>query len=140
MKNLLEINGLQKTRYIKPVFVFVLFIMAFAACKKETAGEEVSVEIQAPANGAVYQSGDTVQLKVYARDNEDLHEMSLEIKQGNNIMLGMYPYVHALSTYTIDTLIILPTVASSTPLSVEAKARDHESHSANQTINITLNP
>lgn len=140
MKNLSGTNVLPKTRHIKPVFVFVLLVMALAACKKETTGEEVSVEIQSPANGAVYSSGDTVQLKVYARDNEDLHEMSLEIRDGNNIMLGMYPYVHALVTYTIDTTIIMPSVVSSQQLSVVAKARDHESHSSSQTYSITLNP
>lgn len=140
MKNLSETNVLLKTSTVMAFAITLLIGITLGGCKKETTGEEVSVEIQSPVNGAVYSSGDTMQLKVYARDNKDLHEMSLEIKQGNNIMLGMYPYVHGLVTHTVDTLIILPSVASSTALSIEAKARDHESHSSSQIISITLNP
>ncbi len=136
MKNLSEIGA---WRRIKSLTVVVVLAAVLFACKKET-GEEVSVEIQSPASGAIYQSGDTFQLKVYARDNADLHEMSLEIKQGANIMLGMYPYVHATLTHTIDTQIIVPNVVTATTVALEAKARDHDGHSAAETINITFNP
>lgn len=132
-------GALQKINTVKALMVFAMLSGVLFACKKD-AGGEVSVEIQSPADGAVYQSGDTIQLKVYARDNADLHEMSLEIKQGANILLGMYPYVHATLVHTVDTPIILPVVASATQLLMDANARDHDGNSAQDVISITINP
>lgn len=126
--------------------IFSLVIMALvityslSSCKKKVVGQEVSVSIQSPADGTIFTSGDTIHLKVFAQDNEDLHEMKLEIKQGANILLGLYPYVHALQNYTIDTMIIAPVVIGSNMYTMEAEAADHDSHTATDIRSITINP
>lgn len=123
------------------VVVLVVMVTHFlSSCKKKVYGQEVSISIQSPTDGTIFTSGDTIHLKVYAQDNEDLHEMKLEIKQGPNILLGLYPYVHSLQNYTIDTMIIAPTVSASNVFILEAEAQDHDSHKAIDVKNIIVNP
>jgi hypothetical protein len=117
-----------------------VILFAVTSCDKKNGTDEINIQILSPTDGAVFNSGDTLQLKVTAADNDDLHEMKLEIKQGPNIVFGLYPYVHAKQTHTIDTSIIIPAVGSQQVYSLEAEAEDHESNSAVQVISITVNP
>ena len=115
-------------------------LWTISSCNKNKNQEDIKIEILSPADGAVFNSGDTLALKVTASDNDDLHEMKLEIRQGANIALGLYPYVHAIKSYTIDTLIVIPPVSGTQIYSLEAAAEDHESHTAEDIISITVNP
>lgn len=118
---------------------FIIAGLLFTGCKKPSENN-IEISILSPEDGAVFSSGDTIRLQVAASDNEDLHEMKLEIKDGANILLGLYPYVHAKKSHTLDTSIIAPAVSAPTLYSLEAEAEDHDYNAAKEIFSITVNP
>lgn len=130
---------------MKKIFIYFMAIFVFAflvqSCKKNNdLPQEPIVNVLSPANNSFYHSGDTVLLRATAFDNEDLHEMRVEIKQGSLLVFGDYPYVHAQENYTVETIFECPVVLDTTDYLIEFEAEDHEYNKTLKTVSITVAP
>lgn len=121
--------------------VVTLTLLVIPSCKKKNdLPQEPIVNVLSPENNSFYHSGDTVQLKAAASDNEDLHEMRIEIKKDNLLVFGYYPYTHALESYTADTIFKCPVVVDTTAYLIEFEAEDHDYNKTLKTVNIKVAP
>jgi hypothetical protein len=121
--------------------VVTLTLLVIPSCKKKNdLPQEPIVNVLSPENNSFYHSGDTVSLRAAVSDNEDLHEMRIEVKQGNLLVFGYYPYVHAKESITADTIFKCPVVADTTDYLIEFEAEDHDYNRTLKTVNIKVAP
>jgi hypothetical protein len=121
--------------------VVTLTLLVIPSCKKKNdLPHEPIVNVLSPDNYSFYNSGDTVSLRAAVSDNEDLHEIRIEIKQGNLLVFGHYPYVHAKESFTADTIFKCPVVADTTDYLIEFEAEDHDYNKTLKTVNIKVAP
>jgi len=123
------------------VLSLVWSVSMVQSCKKKNdLPQEPVVNVLSPDDNSFYHVGDTVFLKATMSDNEDLHEIRIEIKRGNLLVLGYYPYVHARESFTADTIFKCPSVADTTGYVIEFEAEDHDYNKTLKTRNITVAP
>jgi len=116
-------------------------VLLVESCKKKNdLPQEPIVNVLSPENNSFYHSGDTVSLRAAVSDNEDLHEIRIEVKQGNLLVFGYYPYVHAKESITADTIFKCPVVADTTDYLIEFEAEDHDYNRTLKTVNIKVAP
>lgn len=121
-------------------FLWITALFFVSSCKKKSEDDNPVVTIISPLPNAAFSSGDTMRITINAIDNVDLHEMKMELKDGNTTLVAAYPYVHAKKSYTLDTLVTLPVVIAQKSLTIRSEAKDHDDNKGAAEITIQVNP
>jgi len=93
MKNILFISGCMAAASL-------LF-----SCKDEhlhNDHEAPVISIASPVEDAVYAAGDTIRVQGTVSDNEDLHELLIQLRMGGTVVYSETPEVHGLQSFGID--------------------------------------
>lgn len=128
----------------------ILSIIFIVACKKDTATttttdatdtEKPVVTITSPKADKMYMNGDTIRIQGTATENDELHEMKITLKNTtkDTLLFSETPVVHALKSYTINTMCIAKATAHSDCV-LTITASDHSSNVTTVTVPIMLMP
>lgn len=107
-----------------------LMAISLAACNKEDDPKEdkqaPTVTILAPDDTTAYMSGMTMPLKAEISDNDELHEVSLEVTDLTDTVELFHMHVHEDSQNAIlDTSIVIPAGPVHRDLEIKFTASDH---------------
>jgi hypothetical protein len=122
--------------------ILLALIIGFASCEKAVVEElsKPTVHIHKPIDEAMYNSGDTVWVKVHFEDEDELHEYSVEITNTTDSteILHLHGHSHT-TTFEIDTFVI-PTVTLHTPFKLKAEISNHNSLSSTAELDFHVHP
>lgn len=140
-----------KTISIKSILLAVssLSIIFISSCKKDTTTtttdavdtEKPVVIITSPKANNKFMNGDTIRIQGTATENDELHEMKITLKNTtkDTLLFSETPVVHALKSYTINTMCIAKAIAHSDCV-LTITASDHSSNVTTVTVPIMLMP
>ncbi|MFN8310863.1 MAG: hypothetical protein U0T73_12955 [Chitinophagales bacterium] len=112
----------------------------FSSCKKTTDEDKTAptLTITHPvANDTVSASG--FHIMATMGDNDDLHEASVSLTSGTDTFLMVAPYVHELSTYTYDTMMMV-SVAGVRQATLKIHVEDHHENMTDKSVSFFIKP
>jgi hypothetical protein len=122
--------------------LFSIGLVFFAACKKkEEDTHSPKITISNPVDATMYKTGDSLHIVGEVTD-EELHEMSIKISRTDTTLeyYSSNPYVHELSTYTINEYWKIPALSDTFPVKLVVTAYDHADHMTEKVITFTCRP
>lgn len=121
----------------------LLLVIAFTSCTKDQTMDEVSepsLHIHELVEGATYNAGDTIPVKVHFMDDDELHEYHISVTNTTMTteLLHLSEHTHSTS-YEVDTFVIAIASVHS-DYEMTAKVSNHNGSEVTETINFHVHP
>lgn len=117
-------------------------LLTIVACEKATNQDlsKPTVHIHKPIEGATYQSGDTLWMKVHFEDADQLHDFSVKVRNttANTEEFSRDGHSHDTS-YEAEVYTILQTTAHS-DFELEAIVSNHNGATATEVVKFEVHP
>jgi hypothetical protein len=122
------------------ILACLALVLTLSSCKKEEEEKEdkeaPTLTINSPVEGSAFANNSTVTIQGNVADNDDLHELLIQVLQGTNVVYQSTPSVHDLKSYDFNVSSSALTTGSYT---VKVTVADHNDNSTFQTRTITIN-
>ena len=117
---------MKKTTFLFNIIAVTLVIGSFSSCKKEHEHSAPIIVLESPINNQTFILGDTVHIEGTATDENELHEMSIFIKNHTgDTLFSDYPYVHAMNSHNFH-YHYLPTDTGMFHIHITASDHDNQ--------------
>lgn len=124
----------------KLILISLALVFVLSSCKKEEEEKEdteaPTLTITAPAGGTAFANNSTINIQGKVTDNDDLHELLIQVLQGSNVVYQSTPSVHGLKTYDFN---VSSSALSTGSYTIKVTVADHNDNSTFQTRTITIN-
>jgi hypothetical protein len=123
----------------------LLLVLAFTACTKDKNNiddnvSKPSVHVHKPVDGAMYNAGDTIPVKVHFMDDDELHEYHIHVMNKTMMMDLLHLHGHTHSTsHEVDTFVIASASVHS-DYELITKVSNHNGEEAMDTIRFHVHP
>lgn len=129
----------------KFLFSAVLLITAsFFSCTEEhDHGDHDApvISITSPAGSAMFMNNDTIHITGMVTENDDLHELLVEIrKPDHTVLFSQAPTVHGLDTFLLDMVYPVTGMTSASDAQLVVIASDHSENIDSVVVNLELMP
>jgi hypothetical protein len=125
---------------MKKLFLSIIIIAAFLACKKEADSENPIITIYTPTASQEFESADSVTINFKAED-VDLHEVGFTIvKKGTTDTLYSKPAAHTHDNPLIVNQKYYIPVTAHTDATLIVNAEDHNGNTASKSVNFHIHP
>jgi len=121
----------------QPILLAILTAFTLNGCKHDDhdhSDSKPAIRFISPAEGASYNEGDTLWLRVNMKSEEDLHDYSLEVK---NITDGISEYLyngHSHNKELTTALSFIPRVNANSTMQLVVINKDHDGKVQQQTL------
>ncbi len=125
-----------------PILILSLLAFAFTACSKDDDDNNddpqtdkiapvIVITMPQPDSVKMYHSGETMPIQAAITENDELHEVEVEVYNvsANQEVFHMHMHEHSQSL-TIDTSVVIPTGIMHTDFELKIKASDHSGNEA----------
>ncbi|HBF21591.1 MAG: hypothetical protein CMI36_08820 [Owenweeksia sp.] len=129
----------------KILITSILSILLTAACKKdtkegnhkpETDTEAPLITFLAPDTATHYLSGSTMPISVKVEDNDEIHEIHLNVvntSRNDSVMLHVHQHSHG-QVAMLDTSFFIPDLGMHQDYELRVTASDHNSNESEKTL------
>ncbi|MGB0176866.1 MAG: hypothetical protein ACPF9D_06855 [Owenweeksia sp.] len=129
---------------IKILTFSILATLLIAACEKddshdhnpETDTEAPVITFLAPDSATNYMSGMTMPISVKVEDNDEIHEVHLNVvnaSRNDSVMLHVHKHSHG-QVVMLDTSFTVPNLGMHQDYEIRVTASDHNSNQSNKTV------
>ena len=123
--------------------ILVTIIIAISSCGKHDhkGNEAPTITMVSPAEGAVFNSADSILFVASATDDEDLHSGRITIVRSSDdyLLAAKTLYAHAMKSYEVNDKLLV-TVTQTTAAKAIVQFEDHDGKVTTKEANITINP
>jgi hypothetical protein len=123
--------------------ILFLLLVAFSSCGKHDHkdNEAPTVTMTSPAEGAVFNTADSILFLAFATDDEDLHSGRISIVRTSDdyLLAAKSLYAHAMKSYDVNDKLLV-TVSQTTAAKAIVQFEDHDGKVTTKEANITINP
>lgn len=128
------------------IFTSILLLMvAVVACDKgqnniDDNVNKPSVHVHQPVEGAMYNAGDTIPVKVHFMDADELHNYHIEVNNTTMTIEVLHVHGHTHSTsHEVDTFVIA-SASVHTDYELFTKVSNHNGEEAMDTVKFHVHP
>ena len=116
----------------------ILWILGIFIFSCKHVYTDPTVTITEVVNGGTYHNNDTVHMNITMSDLDKLHEGYLYLKSDTDTFFAYQPYVHGLSSYTLDTFWVVNGIVKLTGVDAFVTGVAHNHQEGITTIDIPI--